>query len=190
MRLSTPILQKNSQRRPFPHRGKFFEKFFRGHFSGEFSCKFSVIFQCIRPTIHHRRQAQRPRHNAPVSPPGRYTHTRPHERPYQAASTGSRPGQRSARHQLHQAAATVPPIRAGKIRGFFPVAVDPAGQAGPEAIRTYAHTPAGQRNARPATQATHPHPIPQQPGNPAQATQHPPPPSQCQHSKARPPAKN
>lgn len=69
--------------------------------------------------------------------------------------TGSRPGQRSTRHQLHQAAGTVPPIRAGKSREFSQVVADHAGQAGPEAIRTHAHTPAGQRNASPGTQAAH-----------------------------------
>lgn len=71
------------------------------------------------------------------------------------SGTGSRPGQRSTRHQLHQAAGTVPPIRAGKSREFSQVAADHAGRAGPEAIRTHAHTPAGQRNASPGIQAAH-----------------------------------
>lgn len=69
--------------------------------------------------------------------------------------TGSRPGQRSTRHQLHRAAPIAPPIRAGKSREFSQVAAGRAGQASPETIRTHAHTPAGQRNASPGTQATH-----------------------------------
>lgn len=91
----------------------------------------------------------------PASPPGLYTHTRPHKRPHMTNGTGSRPGQRSTRHQLHQAAEMVPPIRAGESREFSQVAADHAGQAGPESIRTHAHTQTGQRNASPGTQAAH-----------------------------------
>lgn len=177
MRLSTPFLQKNSQRRPFPHRGKFFEKFFRGRFSGEFFCKISVFSQANRQTIHSRQQTQSPAIMPPASPPGLYTHTRPHEQPHMTNGTGSRPGQRSTRHQLHQAAGTVPPIRAGKSREFSQVAADHAGQAGPEAIRTHAHTPAGQRNASPGTQAAHtptPSNSSQAPGRTGNTYPHPP----------------
>lgn len=91
----------------------------------------------------------------PAPSPGLYAHTRPHDRQHMTSGPGSRPGQRSTRNQIHQDAAPVPPIRTGESWKFSQLAADHAGKAGPEAIRTHAHTPAGQRNTSPGIQATH-----------------------------------
>ena len=104
--------------------------------------------------------------------------------------TGSRPGQRSTRHQLHQAAGTVPPIRAGKSREFSQVAADHAGQAGPEATRTHAHTPAGQHNASPGTQAAHTPAQSHSRQAPGKTGNTSPQPSQGQQANTTPPAKS
>ncbi len=96
----------------------------------------------------------------------------PQHRQHQAASTGRRLGQRSTRQQLRQTATQARQIRARKSGDFFQVVADPADQAGPQTIRTYTHTPAGQRNTSQGTQAAHttapPHqekPPTRQPGN-------------------------
>lgn len=134
-----PLFAKFFKRRPFPRRGKFFEKFFvdvfRGHFTND------------PPKAAY----QKPRHNAAALRPW-LMRTRQHERPHHTASTAADPARDHQETDTQSRRKGPAPSRRENRGGAFQVAADHADKCRP-ASKLYAHTRTHQHN----THAEHRH---------------------------------